>query len=183
MTDNLIDPSASGHPVLSQNFLQHPQDLLPGDFSALDQAHDHPHMLHQRLTPWLGILLPPAFNPVGRRAQRVGSPTLLVQVLFLFLALGILIILHTPAGGLSLTVNLFAAERATQLRAPGVSGIGEKEDPAMPASLQASSQPGLVFQNRSQEQIILQYQRTNPFPVVPVLTELKMLLDPYCKKP
>ena len=95
---------------------------------------------------------------------------------------------HTGKGALTMkqrqgTVNLFAAERATQLRAPGVSGIGEKEDPAMPASLQASSQLGLGFQNRSQEQIILQYQRTNPFPVVPVLPELKMLLDPYCKNP
>jgi len=79
------------------------------------------------------------------------------------------------------TTKVFAPHPA-HIFAPGVAGIGEKEDPAMPASLQASSQLGLGFQNRSQQQIILQHQKSDLFPVIPLLTKLKMLRDPYCKK-
>jgi len=79
------------------------------------------------------------------------------------------------------TTKVFAPHPA-HIFAPGVAGIGEKEDPAMPASLQASSQLGLGFLNRSQQQIILQHQKSDLFPVIPLLTKLKMLRDPYCKK-
>jgi len=151
MVDNLIDPSHSGHAVLSKNFPEHLEDLVAADLTLLDQAHHQPQMLHQRLTPGLAVLL----RLPGRRFGR-GS-TSLVEILFLLFAFGGLIIGHTASGGLSFAMGLFAAERATQLIPPAVTPIGEKENPAMPAALQASSQVGLGFQDRSQKLIILQH--------------------------
>ena len=171
MIDNLIDPSHSGHAVLSQNFLEQLEDLLPPDRAALDQAWRHSQMLDHRLPPGLGFFLRLPWGWLGR-----GS-TPLVEIPFLPLALGGLIVGHTATGGLLLAMGLFAAESATQLIPPTVTRIGEKEDLAMPAALQASSQLGLGFQDRSQKQIILQHQRTGLFPAVPVLAKLKMLLD------
>ena len=176
MIDNLIDPSASGHPVLSQNFLEQVEDLVAADLTLLNQAHHKPQMLHQRLAPGLAVFL----RLPGRRFGRGSSP--LVEIPFLLLALGGLIVGNTAAGGLLLAVKLPAPKGATQFIPPAVTRIGEKENPAMPAALQASSQVGLGFQNRSQKLIILQHQRTDLFTAVPVLAKLKMLGDPACKK-
>jgi hypothetical protein len=61
--------------------------------------------------------------------------------------------------------------------------MGEEKNPTMLAAPQTSSQLRLALQNAPQDKIVLQDQMTNFTPAVPVLSERKMLLDLYCKKP
>jgi hypothetical protein len=52
-------------------------------------------------------------------------------------------------------VRLSATERTPQILSTGIAGMSEKENAAMLASGQASSQVRLGSENRSQEDIIL----------------------------
>lgn len=188
MVDNLIDPSHSGHAVLSQNFVDHLENLVSADLALLNQAHHHPHMLHQGPRQralsrgWRRAFLP--------LLQRWGFAAALVVVLFPLSSLLRPVPGNTASDRLPPTMLLAATKRTTKLFAPhtphlfapGVTGIGEKEDPAMPAAFQASSQVGLGSQNRSKQQIILQQQTGNPLASIPVRPKLKSLLDLYCKK-
>src|ERR1043165_4235788 len=87
-------------------------------------------------------------------------------------------------------MGLRAAKGATQIRAPSfasilapsVAPIGQKEDPTMPASLQAGSQLGLISDNQAQNPIILQNQFPDLRSPIPVPRKLKMLRDLDCKK-
>jgi hypothetical protein len=80
-------------------------------------------------------------------------------------------------------MGFLAAKRTPQVTPAGVAGMGEEENAARPAPAQAGSQAGPGSQNRSQQQIILQHQGGRRAPAIPVRPELKMLLDPDCKKP
>jgi hypothetical protein len=114
----------------------------------------------------------------------------LVESLLLLLALLRLVVSHASSLGLLPGVGLRAAKGATQIRAPRftpilaprIASIGEKEDPTMPASLQASSQVGLCSDDQSQNQVILQDQSPDLRPSIPVSRKLKMLRDLDCKK-
>ena len=89
----------------------------------------------------------------------------------------------TSTARLLLAMGFLAAKRTPQVTTTGVAWMGKKENAAMPAPGQTGSQPGLGSQNRSQQQIILQHQGGRRAPAIPVRPELKMLLDPDCKKP
>jgi hypothetical protein len=171
--DSMIDPFTPAYGVLSQNSLQHLQDLLAAHPPAFNQAADHSHMLHHRRLP--------------RNRLRLGAPrpgfTLPVLDALLELAGILAVILRTPLRGRSLAAGLLAAKRTTQILATSIARVSEKKDPAMPAPGQASSQEGLGSQDRSQQQIILQHHGGHRAPAIPVGPELEMLLDPYCKKP
>ena len=155
MVDNVIDPSHSGHAVLSQNFLQQPEDLLPAHRTFLNQAHNNPHMFdqgvrtagaHPRAWRWGGLPL----------LERWGFAAALVVGLFPLSSLLRPVPSNTASGRLPPPVGLTATKRTAKvfatdiarILAPGVAGIGEKEDPAMPASGQASSQMRLTSQTR-----------------------------------
>ena len=180
----MIDFPAPAHGVLSQNFRQHLQDLFPADPPAFDPAADHSHMLHHRLVPLGGTVF-------GHRGARQGLPgsksrglgPALIEGGLLLLALGISVIGDTTPGGLPFAVGFPAPEGATQVMPPGIARVGEKENAAMPAPGQAGSQERLGSQNRSQKLVILQDQGDYLAPAIPVRRELKMLLNPGCKKP
>jgi hypothetical protein len=80
-------------------------------------------------------------------------------------------------------VFLLATESTAQVVAPGIAGIGEEKNPAMPATAQAFAQVRLGAQDRSQEHVILQNQRSDVLLPVPSRPELEELRDRYCKKP
>jgi hypothetical protein len=67
--------------------------------------------------------------------------------------------------------------------AAGIARMGEEENTAMPAPAQAGSQVRLGASNRSQEQIILRHQGGYRTAAIPARPKLKMLSNPYCKKP
>jgi hypothetical protein len=189
MVDNLIDPSHSGHAVLSQNFLQHLEDLLPAHRTSINQAHNNPNMFDQGLRPG-GAHLCGWRRYFFSLLQRWWFAAALVVGLFPLSSPLRPVIGHTASDRLPAAVGLTATKRTSKvfatdiahILAPRIARIGEKEDPAMPASRQASSQVGLAFQNRSQQQIILQHQTANPLAPIPVRAKLKMLLDLCCKK-
>ena len=189
MIDNLIDPPHSGHAGLSQNFPDQVEDLFTGEGAAFDQPQRHLEMLDQLLG---GVSVLPR---IGRRLlrgwlQRPNSATALIEHLFSLPSFLAPIVGHAAPDRLAPPVLLAATKWATKILtphslhvfAPGVAGVAEKEDPAMPATLEASSQVGLVFQGRPQQQVILPHQRSGLVPMTPVLAKLKLLLDLACKK-
>jgi hypothetical protein len=103
-------------------------------------------------------------------------------MLFLFLTLRALIIFNASAYGILAPVCLPAAERTAKIIAAGIAGVGEKQDLTMPASRQALSQLGLLFENGSNNSVILRNNTANLFLAVPVRNELKTRLDLYYKK-
>jgi hypothetical protein len=184
MIDNLIDPTHSGHAGLSQNFLHQAEDLFTVEEAALDQAHRHSQVFDQLFGRVSALLR------LRRGLRRPNSATALIEQLFSFPSFLAPVIGHATPDRFASPVFLATTKGTTQVLtphslhvfAPGVAGIGEKEHPAMPAALEASSQVGLAFQGRPQQQVILQHHWTGLFPVAPVLTELEMLFDLCCKK-
>jgi hypothetical protein len=103
-------------------------------------------------------------------------------MLFLLLAFRALIIFNASAYGILAPVSLPAAERTAKIFAAGIAWVGEKQNLTMPASRQALSQLGLLFENGSNNPIILRNNTANLFFAVPVRNELKTRLDLYYKK-
>jgi len=172
---------------LSQNSLQHLQNLPPPHPPAFDQADHHPHILDHGLIPlgenWLRFR-PPGFESLRQLRGRDWRSPFLVEGALLGLAPGIPVILNAPARGLLLTMGLPTTKGTAQVVATvGVAWMSQEKNAAMSAPGQADSQAGLGAQNRSQQQIILQHQGGCRAPAIPVRPELKMLLDPDCKKP
>jgi hypothetical protein len=180
----MIDLSASGLAVLSQNFGQHLQDLPPAHRPAFNQAADHAHMLDHWLIP-LGraLLRLPGLRNLRRFRGRDQS-ALVIEGALLRPAIFRSVILNASPGRLLFAVGLPAAKGTAQVVAAlGIAGMGQKENAALPAPGQAGSQSWLGSQYRSQQQIILQHQGGHRATAIPIHPELKMPLDPDCKKP
>jgi hypothetical protein len=101
---------------------------------------------------------------------------------FILAALFALVIGGAPPNGLSTPVLLFAAKGTAKILAPGVAGMREKENPAMPAPGQARSQVRPAFEYGSKLQVILPRQSADRAFPIPTRCELKMLCDLYFKK-
>jgi hypothetical protein len=112
----------------------------------------------------------------------LGSFPLGVLILLFLPTVLVLVIGDTPQSGLSLAVSDTAPIGATPNFPPGISPVGEEKDAATPAPGQVSSQVGLAFQTRSQQDVILQNQSSRLIPSIPLRTELEIFRDPDCKK-
>jgi hypothetical protein len=192
----MINPPTASHAALTQDSEQHLPNLFHADRTLLNQA-DHPsHMLDQlrilRRRQSLGYL-GGAWCTRGRwcawgfgrlRIQQLNlSTTPLILPSLVLPPLLALVILRAAPDRFSAPVLLLAPKGTAQVMAPGIPGVREKENPAMPATAQAFAQVRLGPQDRSQEHVILQNQRPDaPLPV-PSGPELKKLRDPDCKKP
>jgi len=84
-------------------------------------------------------------------------------------------------GGELSAVMLPAAERTAQIPTSTISGVGQKEYPAMFASCQAPSKMRLGLQDRPQQEVILQYKMPNRLIVIPSFAIFKTLPDFYYK--
>jgi hypothetical protein len=73
----------------------------------------------------------------------------------------------------------FASESTTQIAAPGITGMSQEEDPAVPTSRQASPQAGFGPQDGPKDEIVLQHKSAYFALAVPARAELEMLLDFY----
>ena len=76
-----------------------------------------------------------------------------------------------------------AAKGTAQVDSPGIAWMSEEENPAVPAPGQAGTRVRLGSHHRSQQPVILQHQGDYCVLPIPIGLELKMLLDPICKKP
>ena len=79
--DSVIDFPAADHGVLSQNSLEHLEDLCPAHRSSLDQADHHPHILHHQQIP------PDRTLPRDRDAVRATRGSITIRLGLLRLAL------------------------------------------------------------------------------------------------
>ncbi|MFO1498487.1 MAG: hypothetical protein U1G07_08865 [Verrucomicrobiota bacterium] len=105
------------------------------------------------------------------------------MLLLLHLAPLVLVVGGAPLVGLTLAMGFPASERTAQVLTRGVPRVREKEDPAVPTSLQAPAQLRLVLNNRSQQHVAAENQSDNWAVPIPICGEPKMLPDRYCKKP
>ena len=95
----MIDFPAADHGVLSQNSLEHLEDLCPAHRSSLDQADHHPHILqHQRIPPGRTLLgaRDACRASRGALAIRLAPSALGVECARLDLAERIMVIGDTP---------------------------------------------------------------------------------------
>ena len=71
----------------------------------------------------------------------------------------------------------------SQVAPPGVPGIGQKENTAMPATAQATPQIGSAAQHGPQHDVILPHESAGFALTVPIRTEMEMRLDLDYDKP
>ena len=133
---SVIDFPEADQGVLSQNSLQHLEDLCPAHRASLDQADHHAHILqHQRIPP--GAARRPA--GCGAIAVRLGLCALSIECALLVLAHRITVIGDTASSGLPLAISCPAAKGTTQVFTTRITRMSQKKDPAMPAPGQASA--------------------------------------------
>jgi hypothetical protein len=191
---SVLEAAPPAHALLSQNFRQHPENLLAVDGPVLDQTDHNPYMLHHRLRPWSAPGWGRRVTSLWRRGRHWASargPAALIERLFALPPLVGAVVGHTPPDRLLSAMGLPAAKGAAQIAAPdptqirtaGIARIGEKEDAAVPTAGQAPSQVRPAAQHRSHELVVLQDQQPDFRPAIPVPRKLKVLRDLDCKKP
>ena len=137
--DSVIDFLEADQGVLSQNSLQHLEDLCPAHRASLDQADHHTHILqHQRIPPGRTGFQPSRAS-CGAIPLAPGLCALAVQRLLLFLAYRITVIGDAAPSGLPLAVSYPAAKGTTQVFTTRITRMSQEKDPAMPAPDQASA--------------------------------------------
>jgi hypothetical protein len=175
--DTIADLSPLGHAMLSQNFRQHGPYLCPAHRPALDETHDHAHMLHHP-----GVRHRDRRHH-RRRVRRRGCPALAVLLPLLSATLRPSVIFHAALRRPPPPLGLSATKRTPQVAPTGIARMGDEKDPAMPASSPTSPQRGPGSQDRSQERVILEDQHGHRVLAIPPPPELETLLDRYRKKP
>jgi hypothetical protein len=80
-------------------------------------------------------------------------------------------------------VRLSASQRTPQIAPSRITGIAQKEDPAMHASIQASPQIPSPPQHGPQHDVVLLHQLADLALATPIRTELEMLLNLNYDKP
>ena len=78
---------------------------------------------------------------------------------------------------------MLAAKGAAEIPTAPVPRVGEEEDPAVPAPLEARPQMGFGFQDGAQDEIILEDKPAHFALAVPAQPGLEVPLDFYDKKP
>jgi hypothetical protein len=182
-SDSMIDSSALGVGVLSQNFLEHLEDFGPAHRATFDQTDQPPHIGEHPGVPTSRTALGAGWGCRRRWAGGWLATALLVEVALLPLALGGTVISDTPNRRLPLAMGSLAAKRTPQVLSTAITPIHEEKDATMPAPNQASPQESFGSQHRSQNHVILQDQLANALGPIPFRSKLKMLRDLSCKKP
>jgi hypothetical protein len=70
-----------------------------------------------------------------------------------------------------------ASKRTPQVLAASVPGMGQEENPALPAAAQTGPQMGVEVEDRAQLDVILPHQSVDAAATVPIRAALKLLLD------
>ena len=103
---SVIDFPEADQGVLSQNSLQHLEDLCPAHRASLDQADRHAHILqHQRIPPGRTVLERPG---AGRRRAGCGAIAVRLGLCALSIECALLVLAHriTVIGDTALRVFL-----------------------------------------------------------------------------
>jgi len=68
-------------------------------------------------------------------------------------------------------VKVSAAKGAAKILTPHVAGIGDEEDPAVPAPGEKPQDPGLVFQDGAQDDVVILHEPAHLATGVPVIIQ------------
>ena len=156
--------------MLSQYLIQHGKDFFHIDPTALYQTGNQLNVTHCCIVN-ISFFIGTRFRKSVLLVVSGG-----IQTLFLFLALWALIIFSASTVGALAPVGISAAERAAKITTTGISWMGKKQDLTMPAAGQALSQMGLLFENGSNNLVILSGDAAHLFLAIPVRNELKIRL-------
>lgn len=165
--------------MLSHRVVQHAINFIQTYIATFNQARDHLNMVNNSTILFTSIFY--CFLLFGFRGATLLA-AIVVQGLFLFLALFVAVILRTSLYGFFPTVSFPAAKGAAKIIPTCIPGMGEKKDVAVPATGQAVFEMGLFLKNRANNQIILSNKAMDLSIAVPVRNKLKMALDLYYKK-
>jgi hypothetical protein len=116
--------------VLSQNAFDHGHNVCQGNRPAFNKAGYHRQMNNQALV-----------CPGCWKASAVAAG---IELLFLEFALGGLVIGGAPLRGALFAVGVAASKGTIDIVSSSIAKIGHKENPAVPASLQAWLQAGML---------------------------------------
>jgi len=206
-TPKVIAPLASADAVLSQSLPQQTDDLAAAKDDAFDQADQHPHVRqygragqtrfvqHHPFQAQDGRYRQGVVAGSGRRCLRQGgigrrrvagggrlALTVVIETLLLRLAGVRPIVRRAPLAGTLPTMVLPAAERTTQVPPPGVPGMREKPDPAVPTVGYATQKLGMRSQHCVQRRLIVPDNRPGAILLVPIRAKREKLLDGDGKK-
>src|SRR2546430_189763 len=99
------------------------------------------------------------------RRMRTGAystlDSLAVLNLLLLFAFRGRVVGHAAFGRTLLAMHLPAAKGTPQVAPPGITGMGQEENPAMPATAQTAPQMGLASQHGPQHDVMLLHQSTH----------------------
>jgi hypothetical protein len=140
---SMIDFATPTQAVLSQNSLEHLNNLCAAHRTSLYQADKQAHILQHQPIPPDRTALHSSRASCGAIPLAPGLCALAVQRLLLFLADRITIIGHTAHRGLLLAMSPPATKGTAQVFATAITWMSQEKDPAMPAADQASAYQGL----------------------------------------
>ena len=140
--------------VLSQNTFDQGYDLAAANRPSFNKTGYHLQMNNQ------GVIIP-CWLP----AQAVSTA---IDLLFLYFALGGLVISGASVRGALFAVGVTTPKRTTNIAPSNIAIIGQKENAAVPASFQAWLQAGMLSDHKTKLAQILRGYRPNPLLPIPV---------------
>jgi len=140
--------------VLSQNTFDHGYDLAAAKRPSFNETGYHLQMNNQ------GVIVPDWLP-----AQAFSTT---IDLLFLYFALGGLVIGGASLRGALFAVGVTTPKRTTNIAPSNIAIIGQKENAAVPASFQAWPQVGMLSDHKTKLAQILRGYRPNPLLPIPV---------------
>ena len=118
----------------------------------------------------------------GRFQRRAGMFATVIELLLLEFPFFGLIIIPAALRRLHLTMRFTAAKRTAQILTPGISGMGNKKNTAVPASCQAGLKVWFLTQHQTESPVVLGYNSSHFATAIPVRLEFKKVLNLNYKK-
>lgn len=143
--------------VLSQNTFDHGYDLAAAKRPSFNETGYHLQMNNQ------GVIIP-GWLP----AQAVSTA---IDLLFLYFALGGLVIGGASLHGALFAVGVTTPKRTTNIAPSNIAIIGQKENATVPASFQTWLQAGMLSDHKTKLAQILHGYRPNPLLPIPARTK------------
>jgi hypothetical protein len=150
--------------VLSHRVIQHAINFIQAYIATFNQARDHLNVVNNATIRFTSIIY--CFFLFGFRGATLFT-AVVVQGLFLFLALFVAVILRTSLYGFFPTMSFPATKGAAKIIPTCIPGVGKKKDVAVPATGQAVFEMGLFLKNQANNKIILSNKATDLSIAVP----------------